>query len=209
LPKTGNNIMDKRKNIMTRNTIIKMALLVLAVALIACGRGYWGRCKLAQDITKDVDMGRYNKAFDSLEEVRGSKLYRISKYFDKEDPYVTYNIGVVLMLMGDTKKAGAEFKHAIKSDNEAIKESAIYNRANIIATNMDFATAAEEYSKALKIDPDDFKAKKNLERMRRGQKQLSTLFSPVKQEREERIQSLKLIPWGNRYRHSGEQKIRW
>ena len=154
-------------------------------------------------------MGRYNKALDSLEEVRGSKQYRISKYFDKEDPYVAYNTGVVLMLMGDTKKAGAEFKQATKSDNEAIKKNAIYNRANIIATNMDFATAAEEYSKVLRIDPDDFKAKKNLERMRRGQKQLSTLFSPVKLEREERIQSLKLIPWGNKYRHSGEQKIRW
>ncbi len=194
---------------MNRNNIIKLTFLVIAIVLIACGRGYWGRCKLAQDIVKDVDMGRYNKALDSLEEVRGSKLYRISKYFDKEDPYVTYNTGVVLMLMGDTKKAGAEFKQAIKPDNEAIKKNAIYNRANIIATNMDFVTAAEEYSKVLRIDPDDFEAKKNLERMRRGQKQLSTLFSPVKQERGERIQSLKLIPWGNKYRHGGEQKIRW
>ncbi len=194
---------------MNRNTIIKISLLVLAVALIACGRGYWGRCKLAQDIKRDLAMGKYNKALDSLEEVRGSTRYGISKYFDKEDPYVAYNTGVVLMLMGDTKKAGAEFKQATKSDNEAIKKNAIYNRANIIATNMGFATAAEEYSKVLRIDPDDFKAKKNLERMRRGQKQLSTLFSPVKLEREERIQSLKLIPWGNRYRHSGEQKVRW
>jgi len=113
------------------------------------------------------------------------------------------------MLMGDTKKAGAEFKQAARSDNELIKENAIYNRANIIATNMDFITAAEEYSKVLMIDPDDFEAKKNLERMRLGQKQLSTLFSQVKQEREERIQSLKLIPWGNRYRHGGDPKVRW
>ncbi len=194
---------------MNRNNIIKLTFLVIAIVLIACGRGYWGRCKLAQNIKKDVAMGRYNKAHDSLEEVRNSKLYRISGYFDKEDPYVKYNTGVVLMLMGDTKGAGVEFKQAAKSDNETIKQNAIYNRANIIAANMDFVTAAEEYSKALRIDPDDFKAKKNLERMRRGQKQLSTLFSPVKQEREERIQSLKLIPWGNRYRHSGNQKIRW
>ncbi len=201
--------MDKKNNLMNRNTVIKISLLVLAITLIACGRGYWSRCKLAQDIKKDLAMGKYNKAIDSLEDVRDSTLYRISKYFDKEDPYVAYNTGVVLMLMGDTKKAGAEFKQATKSDNMAIKKDAIYNRANIIATNMDFATAAEEYSKVLRIEPDDFKAKKNLERMRRGQKQLSTLFSPVKLEREERIQSLKLIPWGNRYRHSGEQKIRW
>ena len=194
---------------MNRNNIIKISLLVLAIVLIACGRGYWSRHKLAEDIKKDVAMGRYNKAFESLEGARESKLYRLSKFLYGEDPYIAYNTGVVLMLMGDTKKAGVEFKQAARSDNEAIKENAIYNRANIIATNMDFITAAEEYAKALRIDPDDFKAKKNLERMRLGQRQLSMLFTPVKQEREERIQSLKLMPWGNKYRYSGNQKIRW
>ncbi len=194
---------------MKRNNLIKISLLVLAIALIACGRGYWSRSRLAEDIKKDVAMGRYNKALESLEGARESKLYRLSKSLYGEDPYIAYNTGVVLMLMGDTKRAGVEFKQAARSDNEAIKENAIYNRANIIATNMDFITAAEEYAKALQIDPDDFKAKKNLERMRLGQRQLSTLFTPVKQEREERIQSLKLIPWGNRYRHSGDQKIKW
>ena len=194
---------------MSKSLVIKISLLVIAIVLIACGREYGSQCRLAENVKKDVVMGRYNTALDTLEGVRGSALYRISKYFDKEDPYVAYNTGVVLMLMGDTKSAGAEFKQAARSDNEAIKENAIYNRANIIATNMDFITAAEEYSKVLRIDPDDFEAKKNLERMRLGQRQLSTLFTQVKQEREERIQSLKLIPWGNRYRHSGEQKIRW
>ncbi len=194
---------------MSKSLIVKVSLLVLAIALIAGGRGYWSRSRLAEDVKKDVVMGRFNKAFETLEGARESRLYRLSKVLYGEDPYIAYNTGVVLMLMGDTKRAGAEFKQAARSDNEAIKENAIYNRANIIATNMDFITAAEEYAKALQIAPDDFKAKKNLERMRLGQRQLSTLFTPVKQEREERIQSLKLIPWGNKYRHSGDQKIRW
>ncbi len=194
---------------MSRSFIIKISFLVIAIILIVCGRGYWSQCRLAENVKKDVAMGRYNKALKSLEDVKNSSLYRISKYLDREDPYVAYNTGVVLMLMGNTKKAGAEFKQAAKADNELIKENAIYNRANILATNMDFITAAEEYSKVLMIDSEDFEAKKNLERMRLGQKQLTTLFSQVKQEREERIQSLKLIPWGNRYRHGGDPKIRW
>ena len=194
---------------MSKSLIVKVSLLVLAMALIAGGRGYWSRHKLAEEIKKDVAMGRYNKALESLEGVRESRRYRLSKVLYGEDPYIAYNTGVVLMLMGDTKRAGVEFKQAARTDNEAVKENAIYNRANIMATNMDFITAAKEYTKALEIDPDDFKAKKNLERMRMGQRQLSTLFTPVKQEREERIQSLKLIPWGNRYRHSGDQKIKW
>ncbi len=194
---------------MSKILIIKISFLVIAIVLIACGRGYWSQCRLAENIKKDVAMGRYNRALKSLEGVKNSALYGISKYLDREDPYVAYNTGVVLMLMGDTKKAGGEFKQAAKTDNELIKENAIYNRANIIATNMDFITAAEEYAKVLMLDPDDFEAKKNLERMRLGQKQLGTLFSQVKQEREERIQSLKLIPWGNRYRHGGDPKVRW
>ncbi len=194
---------------MSKSLIVKVSLLVLAIALIAGGRGYWSRSRLAEDVKKDVVMGRFNKAFETLEGARESRLYRLSKVLYGEDPYIAYNTGVVLMLMGDTKRAGVEFKQAARTDNEAIKENAIYNRANIMATNMDFITAAKEYTKALQIDPDDFKAKKNLERMRMGQRQLSTLFTPVKQEREERVKSLKLIPWGNRYRHSGDQKIKW
>lgn len=194
---------------MSKNNIIKLSLFILAIFLIAYGRGYWNQCKLVDSVNKDVSMGRYNKALESLEEAKTSNLYKLSRFLGREDPYLVYNSGVVLMLMGDNKRAGIEFKKAIKSNNEIIKESAIYNRANLIATNMDFITAANEYTKALKIDSEDFKAKKNLERMRLWQKQLSTLFSPVKQEREERILSLKLIPWGNKYRYSGDQKVRW
>lgn len=194
---------------MRKSNIIKLSLFILAILLIAYGRGYWNLCKIVDEVDKDVSMGRYNNALESLQEAKKSSLYRLFSFFGREDPYLAYNTGVVLMLMGDYKKAEIEFKKAMKSNNEIIKESAIYNRANLIATNMDFITAAEEYTKALKIDSEDFKAKKNLERMRLGQKQLSTLFSPVKQEREERIQSLKLIPWGNKYRYSGDQKVRW
>ncbi|MFQ5964133.1 MAG: hypothetical protein ACE5KZ_07610 [Candidatus Scalinduaceae bacterium] len=194
---------------MSKNNIIKLAFFILAIILIAYGRGYWNQCKLVDKANRDILMGRYNKAFESLKEARASKLYRISSFLGKEDHYLAYNTGVVLMLMGDNKRAGIEFRKAIKSNNEIIRENAIYNRANLIATNMDFVTAADEYTKALKIDSEDFKAKKNLERMRLGQRQLSTLFSPVKQEREERIQSLKLLPWGNKYRYSGDQKVRW
>ena len=194
---------------MRKSNIIKLLFFILAILLIAYGRGYWNQCKLVDEVSKEVSMGRYNNALESLEEAKTSNLYRLSSFLGREDPYLVYNSGVVLMLMGDNKKAEIEFKKAIKTNNKIIKESAIYNRANIIATNMDFITAADEYTKALKIDSEDFKAKKNLERMRLGQKQMSTLFSPVKEEREERIQSLKLIPWGNKYRYSGDQKVRW
>ncbi|GJQ59266.1 MAG: hypothetical protein D8M57_05310 [Candidatus Scalindua sp. AMX11] len=194
---------------MNKTMLLKMLLLILAIVFIAYGRGFWNQSTLVKNADRDVSMGRYMSAMDNLEEARNSKFYQFSKLLGIEDPYIAYNTGVVLMLLGDEERAKGEFKKAAQSDKLVIKEYAIYNKANLIATEMDFISAAEEYTKALKIDPEDFKAKKNLERMRLGQKQLSTLFSPVKQEREERVQSLKLLPWGNKYRYSGNQKVRW
>jgi tetratricopeptide (TPR) repeat protein len=194
---------------MNKTKLLKILLLILAIVFIAYGRGFWNQSTLVKNADRDVSMGRYTSAMDNLEEARNSKFYQFLKLLGIEDPYIAYNKGVVLMLLGDEERAKGEFKKAAQSDKVVIKENAIYNKANLIATEMDFINAAEEYTKALKIDPEDFKAKKNLERMRLGQKQLSTLFSPVKQEREERVQSLKLLPWGNKYRYSGNQKVRW
>ena len=83
------------------------------------------------------------------------------------------------------------------TDDVALKRrKAIYNNANLLATDMDFSSAAMQYAEALKIDDDDFQAKKNLERMRLGEQQFNTLFSPEQQEREDRVEALKLLPWG-------------
>ncbi|MCP5004188.1 MAG: hypothetical protein GY941_09650 [Planctomycetes bacterium] len=194
---------------MNKTVLLKILLLVLASVLIAYGRGFWFQSKLIQNVDRDISMGRYSDAMNNLEMAGNSKFNQFSKLLGVEDPYIAYNTGVVLMLAGDEKRAKSEFKKAAQSDKIVIKEKAIYNKANLIAAEMDYISAADEYTKALKIDPDDYKAKKNLERMRMGQKQLSTLFSPVKQEREERVKSLKLIPWGNKYRYSGNQKVRW
>ena len=194
---------------MNKNIMLKILLFILAIIFIAYGRGFWNQSELIEKADKDIEMGRYTHANENIEEARNSKFHRLTRSWGKEDPYIAYNKGVVLMLMGDEKRAKDEFKKAARSEKVTIRENAIYNKANLIATEMDFISAADEYTKALKIDPEDFKAKKNLERMLLSQKQLSTLFSPVKQEREERVQSLKLIPWGNKYRYSGNQKVRW
>lgn len=194
---------------MKKTVMLKILLLIVAIVFIAYGRGFWYQSKLIENAGRDISMGRYTRAMDNLEAARNSKFYQFSKLLGIEDPYIAYNKGVVLMLQGDEKGAKIEFKKAAQCDKAVIKENAIYNKANLLATEMDFISAADEYTKVLKIDSEDFKAKKNLERMRLSQKQLSTLFSPVKQEREERVQSLKLIPWGNKYRYSGNQKVRW
>ena len=54
---------------MSNSLIVKISFLVIAIALIACGRGYWSQCRLAENVKKDVAMGRYNRALGTLEDV--------------------------------------------------------------------------------------------------------------------------------------------
>jgi len=58
---------------MSKRLIVKISFLVIAIVLIACGRGYWSHCRLAENVKKDVAMGRYNRAFETLEGVKGSR----------------------------------------------------------------------------------------------------------------------------------------
>lgn len=185
--------------------IIKGMLGLLAVGLLVYGLGFRSRCLLTEGAVEDIQMGRYHLALEKLEKVSGTILPRAAR----EVALHEYNLGVVSTFLGENKIAQEYFKNASHTRDPLLKARALYNEANLLAQELEFANAAEGYAKVLEIDPGDFQAKKNLERMRLGQQQFSTLFSPEKEEREERVQALKLMPWGNRYKYSGGQKLRW
>lgn len=194
--------MDKKK-------LIKGVLVFLSLCLIAYGLGVCNRYILTTGAEEDILMGRYHLALESLQKEKTSRLNRFLMALGREDSLLEYNIGVVLTLLGENKEAGARFKKASETKYHLLRARALYNEANILAQDLDFVNAAQGYIKVLEIDPSDFQAKKNLERMRLGQEQFSTLFSPEREEREERVQALKLLPWGNRYKFGGSPKLRW
>jgi tetratricopeptide (TPR) repeat protein len=185
--------------------LLKGIVGLIAIGLIAYGLGFRSRCLLTEGAVEDVQMGRYHLAQKKLEGIRAS----IIPMGSRETALHEYNLGVVNTFLGDNKIAQGHFNKASKTSDPLLRARSLYNEANMLAQELDFVNAAQGYAKALEIDPNDFQSKKNLERMRLGQQQFSTLFSPEKEEREERVQSLKLMPWGNRYKYSGEQKLRW
>ncbi len=189
--------------------LIRVFLLVLACLLILYGYRYYKKYHSLAMLDGKIKMGRYKDALNAIRELENSPIIRVLAKSGKEDPVIAYDKGVLYTLMENKKKASAEFLKAMETSDPVLKARAIYNNANIIATDMDFSTAAMQYAEVLKIDANDFQAKKNLERMRLGEQQFNTMFSPEQQEREDRIEALKLIPWGTKYRYSGEQKIRW
>lgn len=194
---------------MLGKNLIKLFLLVIACLLIFYSYGYYKKHRTITMLEGKIKMGRYKDALTSIQELQDSAMIRTLEKLEKEDPVIAYNKGVVYALMENKKKASAEYRKAMETRDPVLKARAIYNNANIIATDMDFSTAAMQYAEVLKIDANDFQAKKNLERMRLGEQQFNTMFSPEQQEREDRIEALKLLPWGTKYKYSGEQKLRW
>jgi len=190
---------------MNLTNITKGVVGLIAISLVVYGLGFRSRYLLTNAAEEDVQMGRYHLALKKLERASTSLLPRASR----EAALHEYNLGVVNTFLGDNKVAQGHFKRASHTHDPLLRARALYNEANLLAQELDFVNAAQGYARALEIDPNDFQAKKNLERMRLGQQQFSTLFSPEKEEREERVQALKLMPWGNRYKYSGEQKLRW
>ncbi|TVM04010.1 MAG: hypothetical protein CV087_02120 [Candidatus Brocadia sp. WS118] len=189
--------------------IVTVFLLIVAGFLVLYSYGYYKKHTTVSLIDEKIKMGKYKDALASVQKMEESSIIRIVSKLEKDDPTIAYTKGVVYALMENKKKASAEFRKAMETNDPVLKARAIYNTANLIATDMDFSTAAMQYTEVLKIDPNDFQAKKNLERMRLGEQQFNTMFSPEQQEREDRIEALKLLPWGTKYKYSGEQKLRW
>ncbi|MHC4183089.1 MAG: hypothetical protein ACYSR0_07055 [Planctomycetota bacterium] len=67
---------------MNKNIMVKLSFFILAILLIAYGRGYWNQCKLVDEVSKDVSMGRYINALESLEEAKTSRKQRLRIYID-------------------------------------------------------------------------------------------------------------------------------
>ena len=194
---------------MSLKNLTKVFLLMLACCFVFYGYEYYKKYNTMARLEEKIKMGRYQDALSNIQQLENSLTFRILSKIAKEDPVIAYNKGVLYTLMENRKKASAEYRKAMETSDPVLKTRATYNNANLIATDMDFSTAAMQYAEVLKIDANDFQAKKNLERMRLGEQQFNTMFTPEQQEREDRIEALKLIPWGTKYRYSGEQKIRW
>ncbi|GAB60896.1 MAG: hypothetical protein DWB56_02670 [Candidatus Jettenia sp.] len=193
---------------MSGKNLIKLFLLIAACFLLFYGYAYYKEYHTLAQLDEKIKMGRYQDALIAIQQLEDSLTFGTLEKV-KEDPLISYNKGVIYTLMENKKKASAEYRKAMETKDPVLRARAIYNNANLIATDMDFSTAAMQYAEVLKIDANDFQAKKNLERMRLGEQQFNTMFSPEQQEREDRIEALKLIPWGTKYKYSGEQKIRW
>ena len=104
----------------------------------------------------------------------GDKLFEDGRYPDAEIFYrkaielkpkasTTYNLANSMFLQNRIPEAIAEYKKAITSAEDAdVKQRGYYNMGNAYFQNNEFGQSINAYKEALKINPADEDAKKNL-----------------------------------------------
>ena len=117
----------------------KLFVLILACFLIVYGFGYYRKFHTIAMLDGKIKMGKYKEAMASIQELQSCAVLRTIEKLKKEDALIAYNTGVLYTLMENKKKASAEYRKAMETSDPTLKARAIYNNANIIATDIDFS----------------------------------------------------------------------
>ena len=120
--------------------------------------------------------GREARAVDAAaRNNEGNKLYLQKRYDDALKMYTDaqaaapgapalhYNIGNVLFRKGEYDKAIEEYLRAQSKGGRSLSESAVFNRGNAQMMKGEVKEAIGSYIQALRLDPNDADAKRNLE----------------------------------------------
>lgn len=106
---------------------------------------------------------------------KGNKFYKEGKYdsaliyyneahmISPENPITNYNKGSALYKLGKYDEAIECFKKSIESKKKNIKSRGFYNLGNSFFKKGDIENALKSYINALKLNPKDIDAKKNIE----------------------------------------------
>jgi tetratricopeptide (TPR) repeat protein len=93
-------------------------------------------------------------------------LEEAKKGLFSSDDLIAYNMGVRAYRGDNLKKAGEHFYEVIRNSQDPLqKKHAYYNLGNILVQLELPLKAAEMYKESLRLDPDDWESKYNLERL--------------------------------------------
>ncbi len=115
-----------------------------------------------------IDKGNYHnnkgvKKYKKGEYSQALKEFQKAKDYAMYDKKLDFNIGDSLYKLKKDSEAEKYFKSGAESKNKDLRKFSLYNLGNLYLKRGNFNKAAESYKNALKIDPNFFRAKKNLE----------------------------------------------
>lgn len=135
----------------------RLALMLVGTALMA-GALYqkWGYSDLLRAGNEAVGW----RQFDSL------AYEKASGYFLADPDVVAYNIGVRAYEAKSYKKAAESFRDVVNSTSSPeLKRRSYYNLGNLLTLMSQPREAVAMYEEALRLNPGDWDAKHNLERL--------------------------------------------
>ncbi len=119
----------------------------------------------------EVDKG--NRSYEGKDSKKALEHYKEAEKYapdDKKKQMLEFNKGDAHYQLGNYDIAIDKFKNSISSDNPDIQKKAMFNMGNSYLKQKKYKEAAESFVKALEIDPNYEKAKKNLEYLLKEQK---------------------------------------
>lgn len=102
-------------------------------------------------------------AYENGDYERALSLYQKAVEGLPEIPAIEFNRGTVQAKAGEVEEALKSFERGTLSQTEVVPPSAFYNQGNTYFEGGKFKEAIESYKSALRLDPDNFEAKYNLE----------------------------------------------
>ncbi len=135
---------------------MKRYIVILITALICIG---W-----IDPFKDEVEKG--NRSYESKDSKRALEHYKEAEKHapdEKQKGMLDFNRGDAHYQLENYDIALDKFKNSISSENPDIQKKALFNMGNSYLKQKKYKEAAESFIKALEIDPDYEKAKKNLE----------------------------------------------
>ncbi len=105
--------------------------------------------------------------YNQGEYLESLKMYQEAESYFPEDPRLEFNRGTVEFKSGNIDKAIRHFEKSADSNSPEVQWKSRFNLGNSYMRAGDRKKAAEEFIKALKLNPDLKEARKNLEYLRK------------------------------------------
>jgi tetratricopeptide (TPR) repeat protein len=164
------------------------AALVLAAVLAAVPV----RPAAAADSSSAARNNEGNRLYNQRRYDEALKMYTDAQAVRPDAPELHYNIGNVLYRKHEFDKAAEEYRKAQGARDPALSQAAVFNRGNALMAQQRLPEAIQAYVQALRADPADADAKRNLElalRLLRDQQQPAPQGGDEDRRQDERQES--------------------
>jgi Ca-activated chloride channel homolog len=140
---------------MKRRWATGIASMAVIVSLVMGSIGTLG----AESLYSASKKGK--EAYDKKDYAKALDHYIQAQLDAPDKPDVAYNLGNAQYQNGNFEDALNQYKEALKTTDNKLKQAIHYNMGNTYFRKKDFEKSLAEYQEAMKIDPHDQDAKKN------------------------------------------------